>query len=496
MVKRRKLAGFLVSLVLCAPTFGQEMLGTELGNYSGVKSIQLNPSAMSNQKTWLDINFLGADIFFQNNYLYIAKEDYSFLGFFKSGYQLPSHPEDYGTENRNFYHYTTKNGKNAFQNLRIDGPGAMFSYGKHTVALFTAYRTNVSMKNVAYDIANFSYLGLNYRPQQNINFIDQRPFKAASMTWGEIGIAYSYPVFERGFTKITAGISVRRLMAVAGMYAKIRSIDYIVPDDSTINVKNLDASLGLSAPVNYANNEFSLSPLFRGYGFATDFGVTYVKLRRYHQNVTFNTLCAQPYEDYIYRIGVSLIDIGAVKFKTNAIDYAILNRSSYWTNVNTMDFKSLGYLLDTISYKFYGNNTEAYRGNSFMLWLPSALSVQFDYHYMDNWFINASLIYGFDMSQASLSRPAQLDLTPRYESRWFEVNMPVSLYDWRLLRIGLSVRVLGFTVGTEKLGGFFSFNDFTGMDFYFNVKFFLEKGKCKTRVVKCLEKDYRIRSDF
>ena len=51
--------------------------------------------------------------------------------------------------------------------------------------------------------------------------------------------------------------------------------------------------------------------------------------------------------------------------------------------------------MDTISYQFYGDNTSAYAGDQFKVWLPSALSVQFDYHYLGPWYVNASLIYGF-----------------------------------------------------------------------------------------------------
>ena len=69
----------------------QEMLGTTLGNYSGVNSVQLNPSALHNSKTYLDIQLTGLDLFFENNALYMSKSDYRFTNFFKPGYELPMH---------------------------------------------------------------------------------------------------------------------------------------------------------------------------------------------------------------------------------------------------------------------------------------------------------------------------------------------------------------------------------------------------------------------
>jgi hypothetical protein len=459
----------------------QEMLGTTLGNYSGINGIQLNPSSLHNSKSYLDIQLFGLDIFLQNNYLYMQKSDYRFSNFFKSGYELPTHKEEYGTEVRNFYHYNNLRDKNAFVQQRINGPGAMLIWGHHAFGLSTAVRTVVSMVNVPQDLANFIYLGLSYTPQQNINYSDNGPIRANVMSWGEIGLTYSNTFFARGYNVLSAGVSVKRLLGLGGMYLKARNLEYIVPNDSTIEIKNVDADIGLALPVNYTNNTVLTSPLFKGGGFGIDLGVTYTRLAHYHQTEYFNTLCAQPYEDYLYRIGVALIDIGGISFKNNAVMMKIDNQNSYWTDVNSLKFNSIGQFLDTLSYQFYGNNTSAYTGDRFTLWLPSALSVQFDYHLQKNWYVNTSLIYGFPMGTGAISRPAELSVTPRYETRWFEASMPVSLYNWQLTRIGLAMRIYGLTIGTDKIGGFFHINDFTGLDFYMSLKLFFNKGNCRNK---------------
>ena len=75
----------------------------------------------------------------------------------------------------------------------------------------------------------------------------------------------------------------------------------------------------------------------------------------------------------------------------------------------------------------------------------------------------------------------------------FEVNMPVSLYNWTQPRIGFSMRVYNFTLGTDKLGGFFHMSDFTGLDLYFAVKFFFNKGNCRLKgPVHCGTDNYKI----
>jgi len=212
-----------------------------------------------------------------------------------------------------------------------------------------------------------------------------------------------------------------------------------------------------------------------------DLGATYTRTTRNAYKQYIRRPCENRYEDYLYRIGVAVIDIGRIRFKDNAEAYAIDNRSSYWSDVNDLDFESMGQFIDTVSYQFYGDYTSAYRGNIVRIWLPSALSIQVDYHYLGPWYVNASFIYGFRVSPSSIKRPAQLALTPRYEKGWFEASLPITLYDWYLPRIGLALRFYMLTVGTEKLGEFFRISNFTGMDFYFSLKIPIDKGSCGPR---------------
>jgi len=355
----------------------------------------------------------------------------------------------------------------------------MVIWNDHAFGITTAVRNVFSGHDIPYELANFLYLGLNYRPQHNINYQDNHPLTGAEMGWAEIGLSYAYRFYSRGYNSFSAGISVRRLFGLGGIYAHAHQLDYTVLNDSTLSIRNADIEFGLSLPLSYETNDIDLDKLFKGGGFGFDIGVTYQRLRNYHTQSYVTSFCAQRYEDYLYRIGIALIDIGAIQFKTNAKKYNIDNRASYWDNLTDIKFRNINQMLDTISYKFYGNNTSALVAEKFMLWLPSALSIQFDYHWKNYWYVNASLIYGFNLSGASLSRPSQLSITPRYEKKWFEASLPISLYDWYLPRIGLALRFYGFTIGTEKLGGFFNLSNFTGMDLYFSIKLFFNKGSCR-----------------
>jgi hypothetical protein len=467
----------------------QSMYGNTLGNYSGVNAAILNPSSILNSRSYLDIQLVGADIFLENNYLYISKNDYKFSNFFKSGYEWPMHAEEYGVESRALYFYNNTNLKKAYNQQWLLGPGIMLNWGHHALALSTGVREIVSARNIPYELANFAWLGLYYPPQHNINYIDQIPMRAAGMAWAEVGLTYANTFYARGFNMLSAGITLKRLLGFSGFYVHTTELDYIIPNDSTIIVNNMDADMALSLPVNYNTNQINTDPLFKGKGFGLDLGITYKRLLNYHQDQYYTSLCAKPYEDYLYRIGVALIDFGGIRFKNNAEKLKIDNKSSVWNNVNHLPYTNIDKLLDTLSYQFYGDTTSARVDDKFFLWAPTAVSAQFDYRIDKHWYLNGSFIYGIPMFKNMIVRPAELSFTPRFETAYFEVNLPVSLYDWTRPRVGLSVRIYGVTIGTEKLGSYFHFSNFTGLDIYFSIRLFFNKGSCRLKgPVHCGEK--------
>ena len=110
--------------------------------------------------------------------------------------------------------------------------------------------------------------------------------------------------------------------------------------------------------------------------------------------------------------------------------------------------------------------------------LPAAISFQFDWNFYKNFFVNATMVKGFmhDNKQGS-ERPDVYSLTPRYETRSFEVSVPFSLLYYGHLqpRLGVAARVGCFFFGGDALGGLLKLNDFEGADFYAGIHVFVTK---------------------
>lgn len=487
--QKTKLLTALIILLLCAAeSRSQQLLGLVNSNFAGSNSTLINPSQLNSSKLYMDINLLTFDFFTDNDFLHIHAGDYSFAEFLKRDPQFP----EYGPDDLPFDRYVNTKNKNVFVQVLARGPSFFQSRGKHSYGLHTGVRVLSSVGQVPYEIGNFGYYGLDYEPQHNINY-DDYDFYANSIAFAEIGATYSYSMIKYGFDEIDIGITAKALFSYTGAYAYINNINYIIPNDSTANIKNLNVEAGYSLPLDYENNDFPGNTDFiKGTGFGFDLGITYQRKVRTYQKRRYDKLCHQRYIDYKYKIGFSLLDIGYVRFAKNAQSHAFEDVNRYWNNIDTLSYFNMNQLVRDFNEVFYGVPDASYRGDVMTMFLPAAFSFQADYHYYRNWYFNATLVQPLPISRSMIVRPAQVAFTPRYETPAFEAAIPISLYNWRHPRIGVAIRYHFITVGTDKLGGFFGLTDFTGLDFYFSVKLNFSKGNCKffNRFVPCQNFEY------
>lgn len=465
---------FLFITVFFLSLSAQEKIGLTTSNYGGVYSAQLNPASIINSKLFFDFNLIGANIFIENNFLFIHKNDYRLFDFLSRNPSLPVYDEP-----GNGLDYTVnEDAVQAYERIDVMGPSFSYSFGKHSVGFTSKVLAVTSVNDLPRDIAVLMYEGLEY---DSLYGIDQNhgAFDFSTMGWWEVGGNYAYIFKEQRQNVLSAGINIRALFGYAGTSVQARNLDYTVVDDSTMDIRNLDADFGFSAPVDLDDNEYpDDGAMFKGKGMVVDLGMVYVRKRELPTRSKPKKYCAYEHDDYIFKLGLSVLDLGKINFKENAQQHSYNNVGAYWEDIDTVGFGSINELTKKISSVFYGDPNASLQANSFGLGLPTSLSLQADYQYYPNWYLNTVLVLPVKLSNNQLRRPAQAILSLRYETSKFEVNLPLSLYDFNKPRLGLYVRFHFVSIGTEKLGGLFNFNDFTGLDFYVAVKYHIEKGQC------------------
>lgn len=466
----------------------QLALGLVTGNYSGSSALAINPSLTANTRLKADISVFSLHAFAENNYLYFPKKEASFVKLFNGDYKYPLIPKPYGTGERRVYaYYRDRSDKNIFGDMRITGPSAMITHQDHIFALTTSFRSASSTCRVPYDMANFMFYGMDFKPQHN-KFFSHENFDQVSMSWMEIKFSYA-AIFKRSHNNHwSAGVSLGPVFSFGGFYMTGNDISYIAYNDSILNIENADTEFGFALPIDYTVPGFEQAgPTVLGRGAGLDFGITWQHREKPYQKSYPRNCYKRYFESYKIKIGMSVMDLGWVTFSKNAEKHVFTDVSNNWINVNMLEYNSVRHEMNTMSALFYGDSTASLSDHNIRIYLPATFSVQADYHLTDWWYINGILMVPVHYASPMVERPFVVAVTPRFESDYLEINVPLVLYNYKYPRVGLSVRFEGLTIGCDNLACFSKQQDFTGADIYIAYKVnlrvdeknpFIRKGAC------------------
>ncbi len=451
--------------------FSQQMLGLGFDNYNGAAGAALNPAFLTNSKVYLDVNLITADFFLENNIGYINKDSTGFWDLVRM-----ARKKSYQQKNVNLIAYENQDKKDFAVSSRFQGPSVMIQKGRQAIALGVAVRSLSTGTDIPYQfVASHGRLSDSVLLHNSFNDYN---FNLSSLSWVEIGLNYAYDLIDRGNTKLSVGAGVKYIFGVAGAYVATRNLNFSVPNTKTLDVKNYDGNIGFSLPVDYDNpNKSNFDPKFKGHGLGLDVGFLYTRLKTF-TDPGEKRLCAKPYADYVYKLGVSIMDIGGIWFNHHTQIHQFDNRSANWQEFDTVQSTSINGTMRMLSDVFYGAPNKSLTDTTMFLSLPTTLSIQYDYHFEGNFYLGAYWQQPLRFRLKSVRQPSILAVIPRYETRVFGASLPVSVYNYEKIRVGASLRFYSFTVGTEKLGTFLGIGDLTGMDLYFSVRFNLDKGSC------------------
>jgi hypothetical protein len=265
---------------------------------------------------------------------------------------------------------------------------------------------------------------------------------------------------------ISAGITAKYLMGIGHMSVYLDNVDHQVVDDQDWNLTSVTGQYAITQP-GFAN----------GHGFSVDLGVTYKRMLEDVDDYAPHTAqsdCGTI--DYRYRIGVSLLDLGGINFSQNSLIRRFNNSTTTWENYPDADVNGIGDIDQLIASQFVSDAGSMTSGTRYGTAIPSAISVQFDYNLGKNFYANATWVQGFKLAKhTSGIRRSLLAITPRYETKWFEASLPISLYDYRSPQLGLAFRFYSITIGSDNILPFIIPMDIYSANIYASVKITLFK---------------------
>lgn len=486
-----------IGILSCISSQAQHWLGLSSSNYAGTNALFLNPAHAADSRHKLYVNLVGNDFFLINNYLrYDAP--YSFLSLITNSVSKKYRSERGLIIWRDTYYAERLNGQPKHFHMGGDlrGPSFLYSFknNRFAVALTSRGRYLLNMTNVSEETARVIRYGTDLVELQNKRYANQTA-KLSTNGYIELGATLGAVLmdYDEDFLKI--GVTVKRAVGVYNVHAGLENSTYRILVESLNREREFILSTQLQGKYGYttdeAFNNISPSPGFlfgkqsAGAGWGFDIGAVYEyrpDFGKFRRTAPRGGKEPDPNKNkYKFRISAALNDVGAIRYKNlNYVREIDVNRPSANFNYRFFDKANTGSKAVGAVNNSLQINPEL-NARAFTVGLPTSANVSFDYHHKGNLYVNALLVQGLrGGNNLDIKPQSVLAVTPRYETRWIEVAMPLSLIDnYRVFAVGVAARVGPVIIGTDHLGGLIDIGKPQGLDFYFGLyaPFFHRKPK-------------------
>jgi len=426
----------------------QELLGTRLSNYAGINAANLNPAAVGNMPYNWDLNIVTVGAFVETNYAYLLNQSVlSAQG--EDSWEWQGSNSDLGTENVGLYDYDNTSGKkrssfSAFAML----PSLAIRKGSWTFGFISQLRAEGNASGVA---GGFSYYSYDNLPVGTS--FQQDKVSVAAANWVSLGLHLGKTVQSTGFSEVSIGANVNYLLPVAGGFFQLNESATVTKTENGIDLSSLDANFA-----HYRNGE-DWNPLdpAAGRGLSVDLGM------QVKQGIDREG-------NYTWRFGASIVDLGYLHF-SEATAYEI--KTDETVNINNNNYEGVNDEAEfaaVLSREALGDPTAAIVDRSFKLFTPAGISLQADYRLMKRIFLSGLIVRRLAATGNTIKRTNMVAIAPRFESRWLEVQLPISFINDSKLRTGLSMRLGYLTIGSEDLGSWMKSDRLQSADLYVSLK--------------------------
>ena len=458
----QKMLAVWVGLCLCLTGQAQYNLGIANSNYSGIPGARINPGVTAGSSLKWEVNGLSGDVLYDNTFVYTPKGAVPAFGF-KSLLKGIVDNEHYAT------HYRPDDPDKRYQftlSTEVLGPSFRLSLGQQqSIGFDIAIRGYGNIRNIPGTTAENAWAYLKENDLWNRALSDNST-RLNTMGWLQYGLTYSAILFDDGNNQWKAGIGLNYLQGLFAAYVRNTHLNYTL-DSTQLAFANSSVDYGRTDYDSYRKIG-GYGGLNHGHGFGVDLGVVYVHAANTRES-----------EDYDYRLGLSVMDIGAIDFNRNAAAFHLQTAGGVFDNWNQQALMSNAVIDKTLSAVFYQGDSSASRtAGHFTMALPTTMSVQGDYRVAAHYYVNATIVKGLGHGDhPGVVQPDIYSVTPRYESRWWDVSIPLSLLyygTWRA-RAGLAVRAGYLFFGGDAPVGLLSLGNMQGVDVYAGVRFFVFK---------------------
>jgi hypothetical protein len=449
-----KLFVVLIIIIYHETGYSQLQMGIAHDNVNVTEGIRINPALAVDPMPWLDISVAGMYIFGASNGAYVAAEEFSpFTG------KLPSQlSQDLNIEK-----------VDGQIEAMIIGPAINASIGKFSIGVSSALRNYAVGQNIQKEFARGLIYGLNI-PEYYNTPLNGSNYRAKAMSFLEFGVNGGMIAYQKGKIIVNAGINLKYMLGLGGINLLVDDFNYEMQDSTNAYVNDFSGK--------YGGSDIGFHP---GVGYGADIGFTLEKKvapGRYYSPHSPKSGCK--HLDYVYRLGFSVLDIGAIKFK-GSYYREVQNANGEWNDYADARTNDIGAIINNLDNVLESGVTNS--KSSYFAKLPLSFSLQFDYNFGKGIYVNSTLLYGVALKNSfGAERISMLAITPRFEGKRFGISAPLSINTIWKPGLGLAFRFWFLSIGTDNIFPYFLNMDVYRLDFYAHLKvpIFINK-PCKKR---------------
>ncbi|PTD15140.1 DUF5723 family protein [Flavobacterium columnare] len=449
----------LFSLFLCTEQIeAQSYIGFVPDNYSGVHGMIYNPATVVGSPYRLDLNLVSGSALLGNDYFGVKITD-----LFKSNYDVNLQSKKFASLDNNI-----------IINADLLGPSFMFNIApKHSIGFFSRARANFNVHELNGTL--FDKFENNFKDTKNYN-IDEGDFNMVMNAWAELGLSYGAIILNNDQYTLKGGLSLKYLQGVLNSYAYGKNISLFFDAENITKNQKITATgdfvYGGTRDFDKVDEKIKYNPNSSGVG--ADLGVVFEiknqeKQKKYGPN-------------YKWKFGASVTDIGSINYKTNTENHYEFNSIT----VNQVLVDSAGDLDKILA--LFDTSPEVYSSQKVML--PTALHANIDWNFFRKFYLNVNGDFNLNDRKAlnTLSIANSYMLTPRYETKWFSIAVPVNYLEYRGLNVGTSLRLGPLFLGSGSILSNLVSSESKGIDAYVGLKVPIYKGEKRIKEPKEIKK--------
>ncbi|WP_373512118.1 DUF5723 family protein [Persicitalea sp.] len=471
MIRRYSLLFLSLAALSFSKPRAQHMPGVAMGNYAGTQALYHNPAFVADSRYSVHVNFVGAQLYVANNHIKY-NVPYSFLSLMTN-----SVPDKYRNERGAIVLPRLDleqklNGRPKHMNLGIEGrlPSVMVSLfdGRFGVAATSRVRVIGNMTQVTEPLAR-ALRGRGKGEDIQKQLFENQTGQLHLNGVGEVALTLGGALLDNETDFFKVGVTAKRLIGLYNAHIIVNDGTFgVYPDENYQNKKELIDLPTIDTRYGYTTDgafqDFNFTPNWllgnapAGSGWGFDAGIVY----EYRPNVSRHSYTDRgvrkrdgSVNKYLYRVSLALTDIGSVRFKNPAyvkqFDKTAANRTFRFENFQKLAgtegfFDAVSKSLDTDT----SSPTTSFRSV-----LPTSLQASLDYQVQPNVYVNTLYVQNLVGAGAfGMKGESVLAVTPRYEHRWYEVSVPVSVMNrYGSFGVGLAGRVGPLWFGTDHLLG-------------------------------------------